>query len=126
MTPEPKYVTAFGKLYVGKSEELFAGSLGADLRGKVQLIFTSPPFPLNEKKQYGNLQGEDYINWFSAFAPLFADLLTPDGSIVIELGSAMSVPDREADENSLFTGVGTWKAGTVLTSTPVSSELCSA
>ena len=78
MTPEPKYVTAFGKLYVGKSEELFAGSLGADLRGKVQLIFTSPPFPLNEKKQYGNLQGEDYINWFSAFAPLFADLLTPD------------------------------------------------
>src|SRR5260370_31318398 len=88
MTPEPKYVTAFGKLYVGKSEELFAGSLGADLRGKVQLIFTSPPFPLNEKKQYGNLQGEDYINWFSAFAPLFADLLTPTGSIVIELGNA--------------------------------------
>jgi hypothetical protein len=79
MTPEPNYLTAFGKLYIGKSEELFAGSLGADLRGKVQLIFTSPPFPLNEKKQYGNLQGEDYVNWFSAFAPLFADLLTCAG-----------------------------------------------
>lgn len=88
MAPEPNYFTSFGKLYIGKSEELFAGPLGADLRGKVQLIFTSPPFPLNEKKQYGNLQGEDYVNWFAAFAPLFADLLTPNGSIVIELGNA--------------------------------------
>src|SRR5437764_14649880 len=88
MKPTPAQTTRAGQLYVGKSEELLRGSLTEDLRGKIQLIFTSPPFPLNEKKQYGNLQGEDYVNWFSAFAPLFADLLSPNGSIVIELGNA--------------------------------------
>jgi len=50
--------------------------------------FTSPPFPLNQKKRYGNYQGEEYVNWFAAFAPIFANLLTPTGSIVIELGNA--------------------------------------
>jgi hypothetical protein len=88
MTLEPLQRTETGKLYIGKSEELLTGPMGAELYGKVQLIFTSPPFPLNEKKRYGNRQGEDYIKWFSAFAPLFANLLTPTGSIVIELGNA--------------------------------------
>lgn len=88
MPLKPTQITKAGKLYLGKSEELLAGPLRKALQGKVHLIFTSPPFPLNEKKQYGNLQGEEYVKWFSAFAPLFADLLTPDGSIVIELGNA--------------------------------------
>ena len=88
MTLEPSQATETGKLYIGNSEELLTRSLGAELRGKVQLIFTSPPFPLNEKKRYGNRQGEAYIKWFAAFAPLFANLLTPTGSIVIELGNA--------------------------------------
>ena len=88
-----KHLQAFhealsGKIYVGKSEELLFGELGDDLRGKVQLIFTSPPFPLNEKKKYGNFIGDEYVHWLSEFAPVFADLLTPDGSIVIELGNA--------------------------------------
>jgi len=80
--------TQAGKLYVGKSEELLTGSLGDKLKGQVQLIFTSPPFPLNEKKKYGNFTGEKYIQWLTQFAPIFADLLKPDGSIVIELGNA--------------------------------------
>ena len=58
------------------------------LRGRVQLIFTSPPFPLNNKKRYGNLQGEAYLQWLVGFGPLFRDLLAPDGSIVIELGNS--------------------------------------
>lgn len=84
----PIQTTGTGRLYVGKSEELLKGCLGAELRGKVQLIFTSPPFPLNEKKQYGNLEGEEYVSWLTSFAPIFANLLTPTGSIVIELGNA--------------------------------------
>jgi site-specific DNA-methyltransferase (cytosine-N4-specific) len=28
------------------------------LRGKIQLIVTSPPFPLNKKKSYGNLNAK--------------------------------------------------------------------
>jgi len=57
-------------------------------RGKVQLIFTSPPFPLNRKKQYGNKQGEAYVKWLSSFARLFGEFLKPDGSIVLEMGNA--------------------------------------
>ena len=57
------------------------------MEGKVQLILTSPPFPLNHKKSYGNLTGEEYLKWFQSLAPALAKLLTPDGSIVIEIGN---------------------------------------
>ena len=56
-------------------------------RGQVQLILTSPPFPLNRKKKYGNLQGEDYIKWLSSFGALLREFLRPDGSIVLEIGN---------------------------------------
>lgn len=84
----PVLSTAAGGLFIGKAEELLKGTLGESLSGKVQLIFTSPPFPLNQKKHYGNLQGEEYVEWLASFAPLFADLLSPTGSIVLELGNA--------------------------------------
>jgi site-specific DNA-methyltransferase (cytosine-N4-specific) len=58
------------------------------LKGGVDLIFTSPPFPLNSKKRYGNLQGQEYVEWLASFAPLFRKVLKPRGSIVIELGNA--------------------------------------
>src|SRR5207248_3906619 len=54
----------------------------------LQLIFTSPPFPLNRKKKYGNLKGEEYVRWLASFAPRFRKLLKPNGSIVIEVGNA--------------------------------------
>lgn len=59
-----------------------------DLVGKVQLILTSPPFPLNNKKSYGNLAGQEFMDWFVELAQDFASLLTEDGSIVVELGNA--------------------------------------
>jgi site-specific DNA-methyltransferase (cytosine-N4-specific) len=43
---------------------------------------------LNEKKKYGNLKGEAYLKWLGEFGPIFADLLTPTGSIVMEIGNA--------------------------------------
>lgn len=79
------YSTDFGKYYVGKCEEVIKK---LHLTGKVQLVLTSPPFPLNNKKKYGNLSGEDYLDWFSGLAELFSNVLTPNGSIVIELGNA--------------------------------------
>lgn len=54
----------------------------------MNLIFTSPPFPLNRKKKYGNLQGEDYVKWLSRLGVLFRDYLVDDGSIVIEIGNS--------------------------------------
>jgi len=79
------FETKYGKFHIGKCEERLRR---LRLKGKVQMILTSPPYPLNNKKKYGNLNGDEYLNWFSELAPLFSSLLTPDGSIVIEMGNA--------------------------------------
>jgi site-specific DNA-methyltransferase (cytosine-N4-specific) len=76
-------------MYLGKAEHLLAlERFRRAHRGKVQLVFTSPPFPLNERKSYGNLSGGEYIRWLARFAPLLRNMLTRDGSIVIEIGNA--------------------------------------
>lgn len=84
----PVYETDLGTAYCGDSLKVLKSRPMQEQRGKVQLVFTSPPFPLNTKKSYGNLQGEDYIRWFAKFAPLLRDMVTEDGSIVIEIGNA--------------------------------------
>lgn len=75
-------------MYRGYAEDVLRSGVSARYRGKVNLIFTSPPFPLNRKKKYGNHQGEEYTRWLAAFAKGFNDLLAPKGSIVIEMGNA--------------------------------------
>ena len=96
ISPEPKarrwaskpiYETKLGQAFCADSAKLLASKRLEGEKGKVQLVFTSPPFPLNTQKQYGNLQGDAYIEWFAAFAPLLTPLLTKDGSIVIEIGN---------------------------------------
>jgi site-specific DNA-methyltransferase (cytosine-N4-specific) len=85
---EIKFQTQLGEYYVGDSTSLSITDIGKSLEGKVQLIFTSPPFPLNSKKSYRNREGKEYLNWFTELAPLLAKLLKDDGSIVVELGNA--------------------------------------
>jgi len=87
------YKSKKGKLVVGNSVELLSGKMRKSLKGKVNLIITSPPFPLNNKKKYGNEKGEEYLNWFKSLAPVFSDLLTDDGSLIIEIGNAWE-PER--------------------------------
>jgi len=82
------YSTDYGKYYIGKCEETIKE---LNLEGKVQLILTSPPFPLNNKKQYGNLDGEEYLEWFKGLAELFSSVLTPDGSIVAPIKTYSSI-----------------------------------
>jgi DNA modification methylase len=84
----PVYSTTLGSAYCGDSLELLKSKRAIVKRRSVQLVFTSPPFPLNTKKSYGNLQGEEYIEWFASFAPLLKEKVTADGSIVIEIGNA--------------------------------------
>ena len=58
------YETEFGKYYVAKSENMLSDLLNNGI--KAHLILTSPPFPLNNKKKYGNLSGQDYLEWLSS------------------------------------------------------------
>ena len=75
-------------MYTGSAEDALRSDHLAHYRGKVQLILTSPPFPLNRKKKYGNLQGPQYVDWLAGFGADFKELLTEDGSVVVELGNA--------------------------------------
>jgi len=79
------YRTAHGVMYRGTIEQLLKSTAGDELQGKVKLIFTSPPFPLNRKKKYGNLTGDEYLEWLTGLAPQLVKLLTADGSIVLEV-----------------------------------------
>jgi hypothetical protein len=83
-----EYSTSLGAAIVGKSEDVLGGRAGKSLRGQVQLVFSSPPFPLNRKKKYGNKEGRAFKKWLSGYAETLRDLLTSDGSIVIEMGNA--------------------------------------
>lgn len=83
------YKTSLGRAVRGTAEYVLQRpKYKKHLDEKVDLIFTSPPFPLNRKKRYGNEVGEAYINWLANFAPLFKTVLKPKGSIVLELGNA--------------------------------------
>src|SRR5260370_27013261 len=85
---DQSYTTKVGAMYVSFIESFLDSEAGRELRGSVQLIFTSPPFPLNRKKKYGNKTGKEYTEWLHDLAPRLTELLTPDGSIVMELGNA--------------------------------------
>ncbi len=85
---QPIYETNLGRMYWGKAEELLLRHPLNVRKKKVQLIFTSPPFPLNRKKKYGNLQGREYVDWLAGFAGLFRAFLKENGSLVVELGNA--------------------------------------
>lgn len=88
------YKSKKGMLIKGNSIELLQNDKDlSELKGKVSLIVTSPPFPLNNKKQYGNEKGEEYKDWFIKLAPIFSDLLADNGSLVIEIGNAWE-PER--------------------------------
>lgn len=87
--------TTRGRLYLGLVEDLLDSPTAAELTGTVQLIFTSPPFPLNRKKRYGNLQGEAYRTWLAGLAPRLTNLLTADGSVVLEVGNAWEPGEPE-------------------------------
>lgn len=84
----PAYETPLGATYQATVEDFLASPAAERYHGKVQLLFTSPPFPLNRKKRYGNLQGQAYVTWLANLAKSFSNLLTSSGSIVIELGNA--------------------------------------
>lgn len=82
------YQTEHGIMYLGNCEQIIPKYMCSAEKCSVNLIFTSPPFPLNRAKRYGNMTGEEYLEWFSGLAPLFGDILADDGSIVLEIGNA--------------------------------------
>lgn len=83
-TQLPLYTTRYGQAYVADSLDMLA-QLPDD---SVNLVITSPPFALQRKKEYGNKDQHEYVDWLAQFAELVFKKLTPDGSFVIDLGGA--------------------------------------
>lgn len=80
----PFYKTQLGATYLGDSRELLR-QLPSE---SVSLVVTSPPFALHFKKEYGNVEQHEYVEWFKEFAREVQRVLRPDGSFVIDIGGS--------------------------------------
>jgi len=80
----PLYETPLGKAYVADS----LGFMKSLASGTVNLMMTSPPYALFFKKEYGNVDQGEYVEWFLPFAEQCKRILSDDGSAVIDIGGA--------------------------------------
>jgi DNA modification methylase len=81
---KPYHKTKRGQIVLADSLEYMA-----DLKPEsVDLIVTSPPFGLVRKKDYGNVESHQYVDWFKPFGSEFKRILKPSGSLVIDIGGA--------------------------------------
>jgi site-specific DNA-methyltransferase (cytosine-N4-specific) len=82
--PQLFHKTKQGKIYLGDSLDVLANMKV----GSVDLVMTSPPFGLVRKKEYGNADAHEYLDWFRPFAGQFRRVLKQGGSLVIDIGGA--------------------------------------
>ena len=80
----PYYQTHLGRAYLGDSLEIIR-QLADD---SVDLVMTSPPFGLAFKKEYGNPDSDEYVEWFLPHAREMKRVIKKNGSIVIDIGGA--------------------------------------
>lgn len=76
------YRTKHGRAFVGDSLEI----LRALKDSSVDLVMTSPPYALQRKKSYGNVDTDAYIEWFMPFATEVRRVLKDTGSFVVNIG----------------------------------------
>jgi len=77
--------TSHGRIFLGDSLAMFRDLIK---ERSVDLIMTSPPFGLVRKKDYGNVDAHEYVDWFKPFAEAFRQALKPRGSLVIDIGGS--------------------------------------
>jgi len=82
---EVVFETALGKAFWADSLQLMSNVFATQ---SVDLIVTSPPFGLVRKKEYGNADADEYVQWFRPFAHEFKRILKPQASLVIDIGGA--------------------------------------
>ena len=78
------YKTNLGECICGDSLDLL-NTLNDE---SVDLVVTSPPFALQRKKEYGNCEQDEYVQWLVSFAKIVYKKLKKTGSFVIDIGSA--------------------------------------
>jgi site-specific DNA-methyltransferase (cytosine-N4-specific) len=71
-------------------------------RESVQLIWTSPPYCLLRSREYGNHDERSWVTWMLKLCESYRPLLTPDGSMMIDLGRCW-MPDRPHESEGITT-----------------------
>jgi len=82
--PNPLYISRYGRAYQGDALDLL-GCLPDD---SIDLVLTSPPFALQRKKEYGNREQDEYVEWLLRFTMEAKRVLKDTGSFVLDLGGA--------------------------------------
>jgi site-specific DNA-methyltransferase (cytosine-N4-specific) len=82
---KPFQSTKWGRIFLGDALALFRDNI---VPGSVDLVMTSPPFGLVRKKDYGNVDAQEYVEWFKPFGAAFHASLKPTGSLVIDIGGS--------------------------------------
>ena len=80
----PYYNTCLGNAYLTDSLE----ALRSVPDNSVNVVLTSPPYALHFKKEYGNADKSDYVEWFLPFAIEVLRILKSDGSFVLNIGGS--------------------------------------
>lgn len=78
------YTTEYGQAYLADSKD----ALSRLPTGSINLVFTSPPYALHFKKEYGNAHKDEYVAWFLPFAKEIFRVLADDGSFVLNIGGS--------------------------------------
>ncbi|MFO0952082.1 MAG: site-specific DNA-methyltransferase [Isosphaeraceae bacterium] len=81
---DPYYETPLGSAYLADSLAL----LKAVPDDSVDVVLTSPPYALHFKKEYGNADKSDYVDWFLPFGAEIRRVLKDDGSFVLNIGGS--------------------------------------
>lgn len=84
LAPRLFHETAQGRIYLGNALDVLRDTQ----ESSIDLIMTSPPFGLVRKKEYGNVEADQYLDWFKPFAEQFLRVLKDSGSLVIDIGGA--------------------------------------
>jgi len=81
---KPLYKTSLGYAFVGDALSL----LEKINHESINLVVTSPPFALQRQKDYRNVSQDEYVDWLTDFGKKVWDVLSRDGSFVLDLGGA--------------------------------------
>src|SRR6266851_10279575 len=92
---EPYYHTDMGAAYLEDALNV----LRALPDSSVNAIITSPPYALHFKKEYGNVNKQNYVQWMLPFAREIKRVLKKDGSFVLNMGGSY---DAGAPARSLY------------------------
>lgn len=84
LSKQPVYRTGLGAAYAADALKV----LEALPDNSVSAVITSPPYALQFKKEYGNVDKQDYVQWILPYAREIKRVLKEDGSFVLNIGGS--------------------------------------